>query len=293
MDITLETCRAAIERAFPDLRGAPMTLLNEGWDSVGVDADDRLIFKFPRDADAEQGLVREHAILSIVRPHLTLRTPDMSLHEGDRIFSSHPKIPGDHLLTEDYERLSNDQRNAIGQSLGRFYAELHALDPALFAALPHVEFDPEPTDNDLRAGFASVLPADLRGFAEEALLARRALPSDPYGKVFSFFDGHGWNMAFDREQGVLNGVFDFADARLAPLQQDFTYSNFISRDLTERVIAAYEAMTGRRIDRARVRTLHSFQLVSEVAGWETYPEKLPKVLAIFRKWADESSAGKA
>lgn len=284
MDSDLQACREEIEHAFPELRGAPMSLLTEGWDSVGVDVDDRLIFKFPRDADSEQGLVREYAILSIVRPHLSLRVPDMSLHKGARLFSRHDKIPGDHLIAAEYDKLSEQQRDGVGQVLGRFYAELHAIDPALFAALPPVQFDPQPTEEELRAGLVPVLPEEFRGFVKDTLRARRSLPPDPHGEVFSFFDGHGWNMAFDRQRGVLNGVFDFADARVAPLQQDFTYSNFISRDLTERIISAYEELTGRPIDRDRVRTLHSYQLVSEVAGWENYPDKLPKVLAIFRQW---------
>ncbi len=43
--------------------------------------------------------------------------------------------------------------------------------------------------------------------------------------VFGYFDGHGWNMAFDHEQGVLNGVYDFADAAIGPRSREFVYSN--------------------------------------------------------------------
>ena len=71
------------------------------------------------------------------------------------------------------------------------------------------------------------------------------LSADPHGTVFGFYDGHGWNMAFDHQRGVLNGIYDFADAGIGPLQQDFIYSSFIDEDLTLRIIAAYERITGK------------------------------------------------
>jgi hypothetical protein len=285
MDDELKIYRDAIERTFSELRGAPMSLLTEGWDSVGVDVDDRLIFKFPRDEDAERALVREHAILSIVRPAIGLLVPELHLHDGPPLFSRHKKIPGEHLLTADYERLGGAPRSRLGQQLGRFYAELHALDQQLFAGLPPVQFDPEPTPDEILSGLEQVLPAELRGFAERSIAEWRTLPPDPHGTVFGFFDGHGWNMAFDRTTGVLNGIYDFADARFGPLQKDFIYSNFVSRDLTARIIDAYETITGRPIDRHRVELLTSVQFISEVAGWETYPEKLPKMIETLRAWA--------
>lgn len=73
------------------------------------------------------------------------------------------------------------------------------------------------------------------------------LPADPLGSIFGFFDGHGWNMAFDSEAGRLNGVYDFADAGIGPLHQEFIYSAFIDADLTERIVAAYERFSGRRL----------------------------------------------
>lgn len=285
MDCAFQSYRDTIERAFPDLRGARMSLRTEGWDSVGVDVNDRLIFKFPRDEDAERALVREHAILSIVRPAISMRTPDLSLHQGSPLFSRHEKIPGDHLVTADYRRLDDAQRRRIGETLGRFYAELHAIDQKRFADLPPVQFDPEPTLERVLAGLDPVLPFDLRDFAGQAIAEWRALPPDPHGQIFGFFDGHGWNMAFDHTAGVLNGVYDFADARFGPLQQEFVYSNFVSRDLTARIIDAYETISGRNIDRGRVELLTSIQFIAEVSGWEERPHLLPKMIDTLRTWA--------
>jgi aminoglycoside phosphotransferase (APT) family kinase protein len=280
----LDHYRRIIERDFPELRGAPMSLLTEGWDSVGVDVDDRLIFKFPRDAEAAQALIREHAILAVVRPCLSLRVPDMTIHPGPPLFSRHDKIPGEHLVTEVYDQLNEAQRTAVAQNLARFYAELHAIDAALFTNVPEARFDDLATPDEIRKGLAPVLPPELRAFAEQEIARWLALPPDPLGQAFSFFDGHGWNMAFDAERGVLNGIYDFADARIAPLQDDLLYSHFISRDLTARIIAAYETMTGRAIDCERVDLLYSMLLINEVAGWEAHPDKLPGMIERLRRW---------
>src|SRR5690606_2345867 len=93
----------------------------------------------------------------------------------------------------------------------------------------------------------------------------RDLDPDPYGTIYGFFDGHGWNMAFDHAAGRLNGVYDFADSGLGPLHQDFLYSNLISADLTARIITAYERETGRHIDRDRVDLLTGTHRLWELA----------------------------
>ena len=49
------------------------------------------------------------------------------------------------------------------------------------------------------------------------MLTGAAMPPDPLGTVYGFFDGHGWNMAFDHARGRLNGIFDFGDSGFGPL----------------------------------------------------------------------------
>ena len=72
--------------------------------------------------------------------------------------------------------------------------------------------------------------------SRRVLDAFAALPADD--EITGYFDGHGWNMAFDHEHGVLNGVYDFADGGIGPRHQEFCYANFVSPDLSERIIGA-------------------------------------------------------
>ena len=65
-----ETLRSVIVGVFPDLAGAAFTLQTRGWDSVAIDVDDRLMFKFPRHEAGRAGLAREAALLAIIHPCL-------------------------------------------------------------------------------------------------------------------------------------------------------------------------------------------------------------------------------
>jgi hypothetical protein len=61
----LDTLRAAITRSFPELSDAQFAPI-VSWDSVAVDVDNRLIFKFPRHARAERRLVVEASLLAVI-----------------------------------------------------------------------------------------------------------------------------------------------------------------------------------------------------------------------------------
>jgi hypothetical protein len=80
----LKPFREAVVRAFPELAGSAFTLLTQGWDSIAVDVDGRLIFKFPRHEAARKSLVREASLLRVIRPAVTMPVPDLAIHPGPR-----------------------------------------------------------------------------------------------------------------------------------------------------------------------------------------------------------------
>ena len=260
-----ETLRAVIVRAFPDLAGATFTPQARGWDSVAIDVDCRLIFKFPRHEAARAGLAREAALLAIIHPAVTLPTPNMTLHEGPPLFSRHNKLLGGYLEPILYVDLAEPARDRLAHDLALFYAQLHALPAAALEAAGAGPIQPwlEP-DEILRRAWP-VLTEPLRKYAERTIAAWRALPPDPLGRTYGFFDGHGWNMAFDPAAQRLNGVYDFGDSGFGQLQQEFIYSNMISPDLTGRIVSRYETLTGRAIDRARIALLFEALRLSELA----------------------------
>jgi len=80
----LEKLRTTVLRVFPEHAASDFRLHAAGWDSYAVDVDDRLIFKFPRRAQADARLRNEAKLLSVVRPSITMPVPEIVLHEGRR-----------------------------------------------------------------------------------------------------------------------------------------------------------------------------------------------------------------
>lgn len=272
--------RAAIAAVRPDLSRAPMVLHTRGWDSNAVEAGD-IIFKFPKHADAPARLRREAKFLALIAPRVPLAVPRMILHESPTLFSEHVMIPGDIIETADYDVLSDAQKEGMAEALAAFYAALHTI-PVSEAVAAGAEPKPEwPDAAAVLPVLHARLPAPVHEFAERVFAAYLELPHED--TIFGYFDGHGWNMAFDHQRGVLNGVYDFADAAIGPRTREFTYSSLTSTDLTERLIAAYEAETGIAIDRRAVAIRMSVQNFSELAELEEHD---PDFAATVVRWHD-------
>lgn len=278
---------------MPELADARFRVLGRGWHSLALEADGRLVFKFPRSREAQEALLREASLLSVIRPDIALDVPQMRIHRGPPLFSCHRKLPGAHLLPEGYAALSESRRQRLGDVLGRFYADLHRLDITRMREAGAVAVEAWQSVASVRAKALTRLPADLRRAAGPVVAAFEALAPDPLGETFGFFDGHGWNMAFDRRRGMLNGIYDFADAGIGPVHQDFIYSNFISSDLTGRIITAYQERTGRRIDRRRVDLLTAYHRLSELAQVEGDESLLGEMIGHVRAWLRRPGAGES
>lgn len=285
-----EPMKAAILRAHPELADGRFRFLTASWDSIAVEVDERLVFKFPRHGAARKALLKEAAVLALIRPAVTLRVPDLRIHEGPPLFSEHARIPGEHLVTGDYERLDEEARECLGRALGRFCAELHALDRDALVAAGAGPIVAWATAEAVRVRALPALPRALRRRAERVVAAFEALPPDPHGATFGHFDGHGWNMAFDHEHGRLVGVYDFGDSGFGPLHQEFVQPTLVSPDLTARMVRAYEAETSRRLDRRRIAILTGMHRLSELAALADDPAQLPEMRRYVELWAATDQA---
>lgn len=276
--------RAAILTAFPELSECHFSVLGEGWHSTAIDVDDRLVFKFPRNEIARAALLREAALLAVVRPTVTMPVPDLRIHEGPPLFSSHTKIHGEHLLTVGYDALTDIARTRLAEDLARFYADLHRIPLDRMKAAGARAILPWLGSADMRAKALPSIPSDLRAIAADVVSAYEQLPPDPLGLTYGFFDGHGWNMAFDHTAQRLNGIYDFADSGFGPRHQEFIYSNLISPDLTARIITAYEASTALRLDRRRIDILTGAHRLSELAELADDPTHAPGMAQHAAQW---------
>jgi aminoglycoside phosphotransferase (APT) family kinase protein len=281
----LETLRAAITGLFPELSDSHFKLLTVGWDCVAVDVDDRLVFKFPRHEAAQKRLVTEASLLAVIRPAVTMPVPDLILHPGPPLFSRHTKLEGEHLLMPQYELLPVEARQHLAADMALFYAELHGLAARDMEAAGAGPIEPWLISENILRRVWPVLPSGLRLYADQTIAAWQQLPPDPYGTTYGFFDGHGWNMAFDHAGNRLNGIYDFGDSGFGPLHQEFIYTNFVGRDLTARIVAEYEALTGLALDRQRIDLLSGVLRLSELAELADDPDHAAAMVEFVADWA--------
>lgn len=264
--------RAIVIGTLPQFAGAAFSVVGSGWDSVALECDG-WIFKFARHDAAMVRLQREVSVLAFLRPRVTMILPQMVWHDGPQPFSQHRKIPGRSLEAADYEALDEGRRNALATRMAQLYAELHALPLNRMQAAGAVAVDPWMAPDDILAGAEPLLPKKLVPFLKRTVKAYRKLAISGDELIYGYFDGHGWNMAFDHSTGMLNGVFDFADSGFGSRHRDLSYSNWISADLTVRIISRYEALARREVNRDLVMLYSSALRLAELAQGDLPPEQ--------------------
>lgn len=275
--------RALVISTLPQFAGGQFITLTDGFDSVALECDG-WIFKFPRHPDAEARLRREVTQLQFLKPRITMMVPQIVLHDGGVPFSQHLKIPGSSLESAEYAQLDEYRRNALALRMAQLYAELHALPLNRMQQLGAVGVDPWMSPDEIIAGAGPKLPRGYKGFLGKTVARYRKLSISGSELVYGYFDGHGWNMAFDHQTGLLNGVYDFADSGFGSRHRDLSYSNWISADLTLRIIARYEELARVTVDRELVMLYSSALRLAELAeGF--LPEE--RAVASVTNWVDE------
>jgi hypothetical protein len=256
--------RAHVIGTLPQFAGGQFQVLSQGWDSLALECDG-WIFKFPRTPEAEARLRREVAILSFLKPRVTMPLPQMVLNDGPVPFSQHFKIAGNSLESDDYAKLDEGRRNALATRMAQLYAELHVLPLNRMQQIGATGVDPWMAPDEIIDGAGPKLPRGYKGFLDRTVAAYRKLSISGDELVFGYFDGHGWNMAFDHVTGTLKGVFDFADSGFGSRHRDLSYSNWISADLTLRIIERYEEFSRFKVNRELVMLYGSALRLAELA----------------------------
>lgn len=280
--------RDILGAALPGLTVETVKAHMQGCDSHVVEVNGHLIFKFPKTGEAADRLRMECGILAFLAGKTSMPIPRMSMLPGPIVGSMHEKLPGEMLESPEYEKLSEARRDSLAARLARFYADLHQIPPDEAKAHGARPIKPWLPDGEIAERTLPRLPGDILVFAKDILARAPHVLGEPDDIVFGFFDGHGWNMAFDHAAGRLNGVYDFADCGLARRHLDLHCSNWISPDLTLRVIYHYESLTGIAIERERVMFLTALLRLNEHASGD--PDQF-RTLANLRQWRDYMTGG--
>jgi aminoglycoside phosphotransferase (APT) family kinase protein len=127
--VSAELARSLIEEQFPSLVPATVEPLGVGWDNKAFQVNEEYVFRFPRRQVVVALIEAEARVMPGIASRLPLRVPVVTFH-GQRSsafawpFIGHRMIPGQ---TACRAALSEAERIAAAEPLGRFLAALHSL----------------------------------------------------------------------------------------------------------------------------------------------------------------------
>ena len=248
-------------------------------DEIGLEErDDRWLVRLPGDRMAwfpanETGrarLVTDRRLLRLLAQRCRFRVPRL-LYESPVGFDLRAAVPGVCDPVALYTRIASDRAVArrLGQALGAILAEQHGriAEADVAGWLPDRVPWPE-SGGWIRERLPDVV-------ADAPLLARigrvldmheaLAVPAADRALVHGDLGVH--NIAVDPVSGDLRGVFDYDGAAWDDRHLDFRYLvfDYDGEDLLDAAIAAYEAATGRGIDRRRVRLYNAVSAICYLA----------------------------
>ena len=257
---------ALIERNFPQVRVQTAHPITRGWDSLVLEVNDELIFRFPMREDVVQRQQQEIRLLPHLVPKLSTPIPRFEYigrGDGDYPFPfiGYRKLHG--IALED-ERISQEHLLALAPALGTFLSELHSFPNAVARQTGLKEHSPQQwlaeyreRYLDLRQRVFPLLEADLRAFSEqhwESLLADEAFLM--FRPVLIHWDLGCEHIFCDPQRNLLTGVIDWGDAGIGDCTMDFVgLDHRGGRAFAEQVLANYQ----QKIDEGFWRRLAYYQ----------------------------------
>ncbi len=267
-----------VRARLEDHIGSILRVIHLGGRAYRVSAmNGNFILRFPRDTAHMAVFRKEERVQSGLRGRIHLRLPDTQVinnMQGCPPFAIHTMISGEPLTSEIYTGLSPELRDRLVVDLATFFAEMHAVPLAEAGAwleLPETEmqavedlalkfgkpvwFGPEVVA-EMRVKLMRVLDRWQMALFDRTVEDFDALRPEPGFMVFGHGDMHGFNMAIisDELGPRLAGAFDLECAWILDIHEDFFRLSLVSEDLLDRVLNAYQEISGgvRQLRRERI-----------------------------------------
>lgn len=290
--VTVALVADLLARAVPELAGASLAPLGEGWDNTVLLADEQWALRFPRRAVALPGIRREIAVLPALAPLLPLRVPvaefvAMDAHPDDSWpFTGARLIAGRELAQAN---LSDAARGPMASAMGAFLRTLHGPAPRAVAAAA-AELPVDPMQRGWPAGRSTWVRVMLSDLVEAGVWTRdRSVtdllddadelgpPTDRPTLVHG--DLHVRHVLVDAS-GAVTGVIDWGDLCLADPAVDLALAYAAFLDAPRRAFfSAYGPVARERELRARSLAICLSAMLAGYAAREVRPALLAEALA--------------
>lgn len=267
---------ARIHAAYPDLRIDRIRLNDDGQYNDILIVNDDLIFRFPRHDASIEKLEQEVALLTRIRPFLTLPIPEpiyqsFTPRTVGQAFAGYRMLPGEPLWHETVAAITDPaivQR--LATELATFLRELHTIPTDIVAdVLPATDW--RQLWSDLGEEIRTMLFPHLPSAAQARIAAQfTAFLDDPEHFAFAPTIIHGdfgtGNLLWDAHTGTMSAVIDFGSATRGDPANDVAALLTYGEPFVRQGVAAYPAME-QMLPRARFY-LSTFALQEALYGIE-------------------------
>lgn len=240
-----ETVREVLTQEVTDLKIDSLDLIGVGWDNWVAEVNSEWIFRFPRRESISKVFRREDALLQALASNVNVEVPKYTYKGTKTDFVGYRKIKGDDLTEEAYNALSDEQKAELAETFADFLLALHqtfTVDEARELGFKEQTYNLD-SISALKGTLAS---EELEKLLEDQLRDYRNRDLETMPQVLTHGDLCPENVAFDRERGVLNGVFDFTDATISTVALDLQKLFLIHPTFVKEVASRYARKTGGR-----------------------------------------------
>lgn len=257
-----------------------------------VEVNGMWIFRFPFSLSGAEKVTREASLLKLLESRIHIPIPRYEFFGKTVAMVGYRKIPGDKLSKEEYQQLCTASREEIACCLAGFLYQLHtSVSKDEGEALGFTIYLPK--IHELESQLLKVLEPELSFLLEKVFEAYQAECQNLSDCVILHNDFHGGNIAYDRIEARINGVFDFTNATLGEPAVDISYLFSVGTDLAARVAIAYSSLSGLDNIYRRAATLRILHLSEQLLrAWkkndhERFSRKLASLKVMAKLWQND------
>src|SRR6266700_1546041 len=116
-----------IKATFPNLSWSSYRYIDDGWDHEVLILDEKLVFRFPNDADYAESLETEITVLKQLGTLTKVRIPHYSYIAPDFSFAGYQIVEGKQLSVPLFQSLNAEEKSIISTQLADLISMMHNL----------------------------------------------------------------------------------------------------------------------------------------------------------------------
>ncbi len=237
-----------------EFKNEKITFEGEGWSSCAFTIGEN-IARFSKSNDVS-GYKKEQYICNFLQNKISLQIPQIKIIHGDVNYSIHKKLIGENWSAETYNVLSDKNKILFCEDIAKFFYELHSINlnelNKKIIKKP-IKFNIDDFVNFLKDDFNAKEIDSLYKYYCKVLKSGSDF-------VLTHQDFYEANSLVDKDHR-LKTVFDFGNCGIAERCLEFrTLYYDVYSDLFKKVVEIYEAISGIKIDIARIDDLNNIDV---------------------------------